>query len=146
MVVACCKKISLRYSLHAISTLLWPGYSPDLNMIEPAWPHLNALQPRKELQRIEQSLQPPGRMPGQSLSNGEFRRGLNEFQGILKRSLGLREEMDTKRVKRRKSADSRAYRLSGRTWNSYNMNLIDLPNCDIGDAKNATVHGPSKDF
>jgi hypothetical protein len=44
---------------------------------------------------------------------------LNEFQGILKRLLGLREEMDTKRVKWRKPADSRAYRMSRRMLNSY---------------------------
>jgi len=28
------------YSLAGINQLLWPGNSPDLNMIEPAWPHL----------------------------------------------------------------------------------------------------------
>ena len=49
------------------------------------------------------------------MSKREFKPGLNEFQGTSKRSLGLREEMDTKRVKWRKPADFRAYRLSGRT-------------------------------
>ncbi|KAJ6262080.1 hypothetical protein Dda_0017 [Drechslerella dactyloides] len=28
------------YNLHAVSRLLWPGNSPDLNMIEPAWYYL----------------------------------------------------------------------------------------------------------
>lgn len=27
------------YSLSGVTQLLWPGNSPDLNMIEPAWPH-----------------------------------------------------------------------------------------------------------
>jgi hypothetical protein len=67
-------------------------------------------------------------MLGQSLNKGEFRPGLNEFQGISKRSLGSREEMSTRRAKQKKPADSRVYRLSGRMWNSYNMNLIGLPN------------------
>jgi hypothetical protein len=53
------------------------------------------------------------------LSKGEFRLGLNEFQGTLKRSLGLREEMNTKRAKWRKLADSRVYRMSGRMLNNY---------------------------
>jgi transposase len=35
------------YSLHGINALLWPGNSPDLNMIEPAWPHLKRVTTKK---------------------------------------------------------------------------------------------------
>jgi hypothetical protein len=35
-----------------------------------------------------------------SLNSGEFRPGLNEFLDISKRLLGLREEMNIKRVNR----------------------------------------------
>jgi hypothetical protein len=31
------------YNLAAVSYLLWVGNSPDLNMTEPTWPHLNRL-------------------------------------------------------------------------------------------------------
>jgi hypothetical protein len=84
------------------------------------------------------------------LSNGEFRPGLNEFLGILKRLLGLKEEMSTERARWRKYASSRVYRLSrlstrtsGRTLN---RNIVELPNQDTVYATNATVHGPGKDF
>ena len=30
-----------------LNALLWPGNSPDLNMIEPAWPHLKRVTTRK---------------------------------------------------------------------------------------------------
>ena len=35
------------YSLAGIIKLLWPGNSPDLNMIEPAWPHLKRVTTKK---------------------------------------------------------------------------------------------------
>ena len=35
------------YSLHAISKLLQPGNSPDLNIIEPAWPYLKRVTTKK---------------------------------------------------------------------------------------------------
>jgi transposase len=35
------------YSLSGIAQLLWPGNSPDLNMIEPAWPHLKRVTTKK---------------------------------------------------------------------------------------------------
>jgi hypothetical protein len=31
------------YNLATVSYLLWVGNSPDLNMIEPAWPHLKRI-------------------------------------------------------------------------------------------------------
>jgi len=35
------------YRLAGIIQLLWPGNSPDLNMIEPAWPHLKRVTTKK---------------------------------------------------------------------------------------------------
>jgi hypothetical protein len=35
------------YNLATVSYLLWVGNSPDLNMIEPAWPHLKQITTRK---------------------------------------------------------------------------------------------------
>lgn len=35
------------YSLAGISQLLWPGNSPDLNMIEPAWPYMKRVTTKK---------------------------------------------------------------------------------------------------
>jgi hypothetical protein len=35
------------YSLNGVLSLLWPGNSPDLNMIEPAWPHLKRVTTKK---------------------------------------------------------------------------------------------------
>jgi len=35
------------YSLNGVATLLWPGNSPDLNMIEAAWPHLKRTTTKK---------------------------------------------------------------------------------------------------
>jgi transposase len=35
------------YSLNRVQALLWPGNSPDLNMIEPAWAHLKRVTTKK---------------------------------------------------------------------------------------------------
>ena len=35
------------YSMFDIQHLLWPGNSPDLNMIEPAWPYLKRTTTKK---------------------------------------------------------------------------------------------------
>src|SRR2546421_4233218 len=32
--------MDLRWGIEALARLFWPGNSPDLNMIEPAWPYL----------------------------------------------------------------------------------------------------------
>ena len=38
------------YNLAAVFYLLWVGNSPDLNMIEPAWPHLKWITTCKGVQ------------------------------------------------------------------------------------------------
>ncbi|KMU73790.1 hypothetical protein CISG_10165, partial [Coccidioides immitis RMSCC 3703] len=112
------------YNIHKINRLLWPGNSPDLNMIEPAWMWLCDVQLLKVPHENLRLLNMNGRKPGKSCHKQRFNSGLSGFHIIFKRLYAWKGVMSIERVIIRRLVYGKGQRLKGKLSQQQDLGAI----------------------
>jgi transposase len=107
------------FSFHKIARLFWPGNSPDLNMIEPCWPHMKRRTTRKGPPTNRKDAEKVWRQCWAELEQGRIQRWIERIVRHVRQVNDLYGDNNYREGSTEESVDSRKARWQARARRNY---------------------------